>query len=117
MLELSPDIHVRCKEKLKLIDNVEKQSYHLKLTNLPRLTKSDITTYFTKAYKSLESYKYYESKYVRERNVCEILRSSEVNHGHCTACTKRRFSELLDRDSVFMLTLISSLVGPVHKGF
>jgi hypothetical protein len=51
---------------------------------------------------------------VCQRNGCEILRSSEVHHGHCTACTKRRISELLDRESVFIIIIITLLL---HKGF
>jgi hypothetical protein len=88
MLELSPDVLARYTEKLKVIDNVDpflllefrKAKLSSKIEQFPPIDKSDITMYFTKsrspysdeeikAYKSLESYKYYESKYVREMYV------------------------------------------------
>jgi hypothetical protein len=81
MLELSPNVLVRYTEKLKVIDNMDPSpKLSFKINQFPPIDKSEIKIYFTKikspysdeegkAYKSLESYKYYESKYVREMYV------------------------------------------------
>jgi hypothetical protein len=73
MLKLSPDVLVRYTEKLKV--NQRKSKLSSILDQFPPIDELDITMYLTnsrrpyfddevKAYKSLESYKYYESKYI-----------------------------------------------------
>jgi hypothetical protein len=72
----------------------EKQSYHLKLTTFHRLNLSPYSDEESKSlYKSLESYKCYESKYVREMYV------KSFDGVKLIMVIVQQFSELLDASS------------------